>query len=738
MMVNNNDNDKNHDVTTKTEVTNHHHHHQQQQQQQHHERINEPSDSIWIGIDLGTSNSACAVWDSSRGGSKWIRLPGVTKLVGNKSGRTMPSVVRFIEDDKEKDTLVGFPALMIPSAENDTDDNNYSSSSSSSSILRSVKRLLGKRYEDLDTAWVSGLDFDVVQCDNSCEEDEEDSLQLVVRTNSATKVVTTTPQKVLTIELEALRKACQAYLDLYRVAKNLRVPGGGGDELVNKKSKSPIVIDNVVVGVPAHFSQRHVTLVKEACRRAGFNGFVGTCLESTAAAVSYGLTLQERSKNSSVSSSGKQKQQRMGGGPTIMVIDMGGGTTDITIATSRKNNIHLSRSTSNDDELSSPYRVLVTQGDERLGGDDIDQAIMVYCQQQQLSQRLQRHQSKQKILNNNNNGSLWSACRKAKESLCHAEDPSPSETIIVDTTANATNRSVLMTQETFENIIMKPWLRRARDLIFRAHNDLKEIKTQSTSDSDTSSVVSGIEIEEVILVGGTTRIPAIRRMIQDVFPGIELSTSLNPISSVAQGLAIQAAIVSKQIPIHELKSAMMLDCVPHAIGVQLDNRFLEIIPRNTLLPAIGSATFLLANKYQAGVTIRAVEKVDVDTYEPMSKEDFAFLLRKLSPTQFEGISERTIQVGMKLDTDGRFIVSVFDENDPEQVRKKNRFEKCKKGKEVVGELDYIKDMILAESDITNEQITLVVALVSVVVLYIAVKMAFTDPLVDNSNSISGS
>merc|ERR1712194_837698 len=115
----------------------------------------------------------------------------------------------------------------------------------------------------------------------------------------------------------------------------------------------------------------------------------------------------------------------------------------------------------------------------------------------------------------------------------------------------------------------------------------------------------------------------------------------------------------------------------------------------------------LANKYQAGVTIRAVEKVDVDTYEPMSKEDFAFLLRKLSPTQFEGISERTIQVGMKLDTDGRFIVSVFDENDPEQVRKKNRFEKCKKGKEVVGELDYIKDMILAESDITNEQITLV-------------------------------
>uniref|UniRef100_A0A7R9ZU53 Uncharacterized protein n=1 Tax=Pseudo-nitzschia arenysensis TaxID=697910 RepID=A0A7R9ZU53_9STRA len=100
------------------------------------------------------------------------------------------------------------------------------------------------------------------------------------------------------------------------------------------------------------------------------------------------------------------------------------------------------------------------------------------------------------------------------------------------------------------------------------------------------------------------------------------------------------------------------------------------------------------------------------------------------------MTARTIEVGMKLDTDGRFIVSVFDENDPEQVRKRDHFERMKKG-EVVGELDYIKDMMMAESnDITKEQLTLVIMLVTVFVLYVSIKIAFTDPL-ENGSTILG-
>mmetsp|Transcript_299 Transcript_299/g.727 ORF Transcript_299/g.727 Transcript_299/m.727 type:complete len:703 (+) Transcript_299:36-2144(+) len=677
-------------------------------------------DGIWIGIDLGTSNSACAVWDSSRGGSKWVRLLDVTDPTGVKAGRIMPSVVRF--KSSNDDPLIGFPALPVSL--------DGVSKKNRGSLLRSVKRLLGKRLEDLDVSWVESLDYDVQNPSENNRRngvDDNGSLRLVVRTDSLAHDIEVTPEQVLAIELKAIRKTCQAYLDRYRCSKNLRVPGEG---------KGCTRVDNVVVGVPAHYSQRHIALMKEACREAGFHGYVGTCLESTAAAIAYGLTLQERSKKSTKSSMQQRSREVRNGGQIIMVIDMGGGTCDITIIEKIVDPKNLrSPKGDNYDNPSSSYRVLVTKGDDQLGGDDIDQAIIEYCFNQVL-QRRGRYQNNQKM-SSARSDSLKVACQKAKEHLCRLEDPSACETVSVDyyygdSSSNAESQDIMVTNEILNTTILQPWLRRARDLI---------LKARSALDENTST--TGVAIDEVVLVGGTTRIPAIRRMIESIFPEIELSSSLNPMSSVAQGLAIQAAITSKQIPMHELKSAMMLDCVPHAIGVLLScadrtqNRgFVEVIPRNTLLPAMGSATFVLANKHQAGVTIQAVEEVGLDNYEPMSKEDFSFVLRRFSKAKLENISERTIQVGMKLDSNGRFIVSVFDENDPEQVRKKERFERIKNG-EVVGELDYIKDMMQAESDeFTNEQVTLAIALMSLFVLYVAIKISFTDPL-ENGSSIFG-
>ena len=368
----------------------------------------------------------------------------------------------------------------------------------------------------------------------------------------------------------------------------------------------------------------------------------------------------------------------------------------------------------NDDKKYSSYQVLVTEGDDELGGDDIDEALMDYCLEQQKTM-LTKNSTTTKQQHRSHH-LLRSDCRRVKEALCRIDDvPSTSETIIVDD-----HNKIIITQETFEQII-QPWLHRAKELILKAKEELATTTSATTN--------ANFEVNEVILVGGTTRIPTIRRMIQTIFPNIELSTALNPMSSVSQGLAIQAAICSKLVPIHELKSALMLDCVPHSIGVQLGEggTFVEIIPRNTPLPARGNASFTLADKYQAGVTIHAVEKVGIDTYEPMSKEDFTFLLRRLTPDEFHRMSDRTIEVGMKVDTDGKFIVSIFDENDPEQVRKKERFEKIRDNQEVVGELGYIKDMVLAESGISTEQMFLSMILLGVLVLYVAVKMAFTDP-----------
>jgi molecular chaperone DnaK (HSP70) len=577
-------------------------------------------DGIWIGIDLGTSNSACAVWDSTRGSSKWMRLPKTVAFQqsNGKAGRIMPSVVRW---KNQEDVLVGAAALM-PLSQHDDDDN--------SSLLQSVKRLLGKSFEELDPKWLETLDFKVLPAltDNSDKANEQ-SVRLVARTGTQS-TITTTPEEVLSVELEALRNASQAYLDRYRISKKLQVPGGcsvessSGSNLASGGAPAPR-IRNVIVGVPAHFSQRHIRLIENACRKAGFDGHVGTCLESTAAAMAYGLTLQETSQHA-----------------TIMVVDMGGGTTDITIATKKSRDRESSPATDGDASQYSSYQVLVTQGDEALGGDDIDEAIMEYCINNVSLER--RHLE---------GPQLRAKCREAKEALCQGEDPSASEAIRLD----KTKHTVVIAQQTFDQIL-QPWLKQARELILQAKMELEEATGSS-------------KIDEIVLVGGTTRIPAIQRLIQELFPTVELSTSLNPMSSVAHGLAIQAAIVSKQIPIHELRSALMLDCVPHAIGVELpgNNGFVEIIPRNTPLPAQGSTTFTLADKYQPGVTIRAVEQVGDNRFEPMSREDFSFLLRRLTPMELERANCRSIQVGMKVDVDGKFIVSVFDEKDPEQIRK---------------------------------------------------------------------
>jgi L1 cell adhesion molecule like protein len=570
----------------------------------------------------------------------------------------VPSVVRLcsIENDLQSHRfVVGAEAVKLAETAKDEESTGYNA------LISSIKRLFGKRYEELDSTLLESLPFHI-------EEGENESIRLVIPVIAADPsntvlIVETNPLEIASILLKAIREATQQYLDKYQRKKNLQIPGERA-------------IRNVVVGVPAHFSKRHIKLVEEACRKAGFDGHVSTCLESTAAAMAYGLTMQENSRNAS-----------------IMVIDMGGGTTDITIAQKNKTtNVKA-------EENCSSYKVLVTQGDEHLGGDDIDQALMEYCCQQVEGIELQ--------------GSEWlPACRNAKESLCHPSSPSSMETISIG------DHSVLLSQDQFKKLL-DIWLMKARNLIKLA---LAEFKKTNASKK---------YISEVILVGGTTRVPAIRDMIKSVFPELELCTSLNPMSSVAQGLAIQAAIQSKLVPLHELKSALMLDCVPHAIGVELPNGdFCEIIPRNAPLPARGSATFHLAGKEQQGVTIRAVEQITTSDhltkYEPMAKEDFTFLLRRLSPQELKQVSLRSIEVGMKIDEEGRFVVSIFDESDLEQVRKRERLQKLSSD-EVIGELNYIADLVMAESGTTMEQFLLLGTLIGVFILYIAVKMAFNDP-----------
>jgi hypothetical protein len=228
-------------------------------------------------------------------------------------------------------------------------------------------------------------------------------------------------------------------------------------------------------------------------------------------------------------------------------------------------------------------------------------------------------------------------------------------------------------------------------------------------------------------------------MIQnEFFPNIEIGVSLNPMSSVAQGLAIHAALISKLVAVHHLRSALMLDCIPHAIGVLLGDKddassssFVEVLKRNAPLPAKGSTIFTLADKFQPGITMQVVEMVGTSpvVYEPMASDPFTFLLRRLSKDEYASITTRSIDVGMKVDREGRFTVSVFDEMDPEQVRKRERFES--QG-QIIGyhqaDIRTILRILWEDSHLSSDQFVLVGLLVATLVMYVAVKVAFSDEL----------
>lgn len=327
-----------------------------------------------------------------------------------------------------------------------------------------------------------------------------------------------------------------------------------------------------------------------------------------------------------------------------------------------------------------------------------------------------------------------------------------------------------------------------------------------------------ITIDEVILVGGASRVPAIREMlrehqqkmdqknstsattpavttpgtikasvIKDAFPSADddsnstnyhqsnnkssisytflndLCLSVHPMSAVAQGCAVHAALLSHTIPLHEIRSALMLDTCPYSIGVlirynnndehnehQESSSYVEIISKDSTLPAANYATFQLADANQRGVTITAVEMIEEDDDEDHNRKtsynvmgEFTFLLHRLTSQQIATMlpnNIRSIDVGMTLKEDGQFIVSIFDINDPEHVTKRSRFiqEKKKNMESIDLKLPYDDVTAVVDEPFTREQIVLMIVCIVIFILYVVVKISFasfSDDLVSEATAI---
>jgi molecular chaperone DnaK (HSP70) len=590
---------------------------------------NSPEPGAWIGIDLGTSNCAAAVWDSTRGRPKVLQLGSAATPRKGKEGRVLPSVVLLVRRHDTPNTagivptvdaIVGHAALVHP---------EEARGAVSKATVTSVKRLLS--ISDNKDPLLQSLPMTVSVSPTN-------QVLIDLQPLHSNENIQVTPVQVLALLLSEIKTQAERYLAKNIKKKNMTIPGTSS------------IVANAVIGVPAHFSSRLIQLVVEAGRLANFNGSIHTIIESTAASMAYGLFVSVAAPKH------------------VLVLDIGGGTTDVTITKLAPG---------------EEFTVVGTLGDRQLGGDDMDICLMQVAVKKLDLGTLSREQT----------GLLLASCRQSKEALCGTDDDKAVDTARIQMETHSTD----MTQGEM-NAAIATWIQTCKDLVLTAVQ---------------KSVGSPTSIEEVVLVGGATRVPAVRTMLHDVFPHVsELCTSLNAETAVAQGAAIQAAVLSREVPLSQLKSCLMLDALPYAIGVKVgDGAFLEILHKDQQLPAMGYATFELADARQAGVTVEAVE----DTGELELVGTFTFMLRRLTDKELDG--KRTVDIGMTMEPSGKFVCSIFDEHDPEHLRKRRKHQR--EG----GALGYSEDI----KDDDSVPLSLIVGCFILFVLYVVAKLVFHEP-----------
>ena len=680
---------------------------------------------IWLGIDLGTTNTTAAFFSPNKYVSKLIRFTPPYASIQKKNdkfGKILPSAVYYENGLVES---IGKSALVKIDEQNK--EREGKKKQANNFLLTSVKRIWGmdtiqikdeisndESFLDscpFQTTWVNDELRIIVNGEHSENpQDHEGEKQSII------------PIEIAELLLSTIRKEANAYFMRERRKKKHYPLGYQQLEDTNGDEEKLYNARHCIITIPAHFSRKQRDKIIQAARNAGFDGYINTLVESTAAAMAYGLfvsptkVIQQPSTRDTNDDDGAgdgiiTKQE----GRKILVCDMGGGTTDITIAHMIPNCDKTNRSANQDPS----FQVLATAGERRLGGDDMDTALAQFVSKEKMKIG---KQSNKKEWNK-----LLSICRNAKESICgDGKDLQPkSETTLI----YGEHNKIVITKEEFDSTIEY-----LVDKVARLVD--KTLKScQCTYES----------IDEVILVGGATRTPAIRTMLQNKFKKNELCYSIDADAAVAQGAAIQCAIVSGLVPKHELRNAMMLDALPHTIGVLVSSgddgeTYIPILESGMALPAMNYASFQLADVRQKGVTIVAVE--DVGEELPLQRVgQFSFLLHRLLEDELQLLNDgkRMIDVGMTVDTDAKFIVSIFDKNDPDDLEKKKRYQEWKRRQKEDGNTKEQKVYMLDEKEpseggekktsrsFAREEIVLAVCCISLFFLYTSMRLLFHEP-----------